>query len=135
MAVIFSILCILALTAHSYRYVHATSLIQRTGRISNEINKQAGRLEQRGQFHGAVSPSKLQGGGGLKEGEKKSNLKLIAIAGGIAAVAAIYAFTHHVDISGLLEATVAKIGELGPYGYVFFALVGDYSLPNTFLSW
>ena len=55
----------------------------------------------------------------------KSKLKFI-IPSAIAVLAGAYAFKSglvNIDIPQLLEATIAKIESLGPYGYLYFSLV------------
>eukprot|EP01039_Chlorochromonas_danica_P004439 gene4439-4863_t len=41
----------------------------------------------------------------------------------LTALGGIFAFTHHLDLSTLLDQVVERIAELGPYGYLLFAVV------------
>lgn len=58
-----------------------------------------------------------------EEAEKKNAYKVVLPALALAALGGIFAFTHHLDLSGLLDQVVDTIADLGPYGYLLFAVV------------
>lgn len=60
----------------------------------------------------------IQGAIGVKSLTKY--LLPVALIGGVALFSA---FSHNIDVSQFLTASVKKIEELGPYGYLYFALV------------
>eukprot|EP00981_Chlorochromonas_danica_P002851 scaffold562_cov190-Ochromonas_danica.AAC.1 len=58
-----------------------------------------------------------------EEAEKKNAYKLVLPVLALTALGGIFAFTHHLDLSTLLDQVVERIAELGPYGYLLFAVV------------
>lgn len=51
------------------------------------------------------------------------NVPVKAIAGLLAFGAAAYGISQNVDFNGLIQEVLAKVSDLGPYGYVYFAAV------------
>lgn len=70
------------------------------------------------------------GGGGSLDGDvdgKNSSVinfkKVMPIVGLIALVGAVGGHVGGLDLSALIESSVSKIAAMGPYGYIYFALV------------